>query len=79
MAKAIPDRFKDLNMLQEVQVLDVAFKDDRDAGDDDDSLSSVDRKETRDSGDAAVGGKGSDCALEGLDNGQSGGPPQRRR
>ena len=70
-ARAIPDRFKDPKMQREVQVLDYYLEHDRDGGDDEEDVSWVDGKGTRDSGGAVVGGESSDSPLEGLADGES--------
>lgn len=54
-AKAIPDRFTDLKMQQEVQVLDYGVDDDRDTVCEEEDLSWVDGEVTHDG--AAVGGE----------------------
>ena len=51
--KAIQDRYTDLTMRQEVQVLDYGLEDDRNSDDDEDGLSWVEGVVTEDSGGAA--------------------------
>ena len=69
--EAIPDRFTDLKMKQEVQVLDYGLEDDRNSDDDEEDLSWVEGEVTEGSGGAAGGGEDHHSQPGGLGNGGS--------